>query len=173
MDGNFNPKIADFGNAIENAINLNYFFGAKPYIAPELLRFVPYDGFKVDIFSLRVTLMYLTFCFPGLFEASKYCNFYRKIMLNKREDYINNLKTYVKEELSAEFQDLFLKMVAYKPQNRPSIHEVLEHKWLKSYFELNDEQKKSLEGEIVAEFKDRFDKIQKSITKEIEKSNMD
>ena len=117
--------------------------------------------------------MYLTFCFPGFFEASKYCNFYRKIMLNKREDYINNLKTYVKEELSAEFQDLFFKMVAFKPQNRPSIQEVLEHKWFKSYLELNDEQKKNLEAEIVAEFKDRFDKIQKSIIKEIEKSNME
>ena len=45
LDANFNPKIADFGNAVENASNLNDFFGSYPYFPPEMLEFKPYDGF--------------------------------------------------------------------------------------------------------------------------------
>ena len=37
LDEKFNPKLADFGNAIENANNLNTFLGTLPYAAPEVV----------------------------------------------------------------------------------------------------------------------------------------
>ena len=168
----FSPKIGDFGNATENKPNLDYYFGSKFYIAPELLKFVPYDGFKADIFSLGVTLMYLTFCFPGFLIASSSCEFYKKIMQNDRAGYLKMLRPFIKEELSEEFQDLFLKMVAVKPKDRPSIQEILEHKWFKSYLEMTNEQKKNLDYQIKTEFEGRIDKIKDRITQEIEKSNI-
>ena len=169
---NFTPKIGDFGNAIENKPNLNFYFGSRPYVAPEILKNVPYDGFAVDVFSLGVTLIYLTIGFPGFAEASKRCEYYKKIILNDRKGYLEMLKPFIKEELSEEFKDLYFKMVAVKPGDRPSIQDILDHPWFKSYLEMNDEQKKNLDDQIKAEFEGRIEKIKDRITNEIEESNM-
>ena len=141
LDGNFNPKIADFGNAIENASNLNDFFGSYPYFPPEMLEFKPYDGFKADIFSLGVTLMYLTFNHAGFKEATKSCNLYNEIISGQKENYFESLKNNITEEISPELKDLFYWMVSYIPENRPSIKDILSHEWFKSYLEMNDKQK--------------------------------
>ena len=172
LDENFNPKIADFGSALENAPNLNYYFGTIPYAAPEIVKNVPYDGFKADIFSLGVTLIWLTFGIPGFTKASQECKFYQKIISGKRQEYYNLLKPYIDEEMSESFKNLFLWMVSYDPQKRPpSIDEILSHEWFKSYFEMNNEQKKNLDNEIKEDFKNRIGKIEASINKEIERAN--
>ena len=169
---NFIPKIGDFGNAAENKTNLDSYFRSIPYAAPELLKFIPYEGFAVDIFSLGVTLIYLTFYFPGFTQASKKCKFYKKIIQNDRESYLTMIKPFINEELSEEFKDLYFKMVAVKPKDRPSIQEILDHPWFKSYLEMNDEQKKNLDDQIKTEFEGRIDKIKDRITQEIEESNI-
>ena len=93
-------------------------------------------------------------------------------MQNDRAGYLKMLRPFIKEELSEEFQDLFLKMVAVKPKDRPYIQEILEHKWFKSYLEMTNEQKKNLDYQIKTEFEGRIDKIKDRITQEIEKSNI-
>ena len=171
MDGNFNPKFADFGNATENTPNLNNYFGTIPYAAPEIIDNIPYDGFLADIFSLGMTLIWLTFGVPGFTKAWKKCKFYQKIILGKKEEYFEMLKAYIKEEISPSFKELFLWMVSYNPKDRPTIEQILSHEWFKSYLELNDEQKKILNDEIQKEFKERSLKIQNSIISEIEEEN--
>ena len=53
LDDKFNPKIADFGLAMENSSELDDFEnGTLSYLPPELLEQKPYDGKKLDIFSL-------------------------------------------------------------------------------------------------------------------------
>jgi hypothetical protein len=47
-----------------------------PYIPPEIIANVPYNGLKADIFSLGVTLMSLTYCVPGFTKASNEFEFY-------------------------------------------------------------------------------------------------
>ena len=59
-------------------------------------------------------------------------------------------------------------MVAFKPENRPSIQEILDHDWFKTYREMNDEEKKNLDDEIKNEFLLRVEKIKDYITEEIE-----
>ena len=82
------------------------------------------------------------------------------------------IKPFINEELSEEFKDLYFKMVAVKPKDRPSIQEILDHPWFKSYLEMNVEQKKNLDDQIKTEFEGRIDKIKDRITQEIEESNI-
>ena len=171
LDKKFNPKIADFGNAVENKPNFNDFFGSKPYFPPEMLEFKPYDGFKADIFSLGVTLMYLTFNHAGFKEATKSCNLYKEIISGHKENYFKSLKNNITEEISPELKDLFYWMVSYIPKNRPSIQDILSHEWFKSYLELNDNQKEQLNKEIINDFENRKKIIDKSVKAEIEKDN--
>lgn len=55
LDGDHNIKLADFGFSKEFSENqLTTFCGTVSYMAPEILRSQPYDGPKVDIWSLGV-----------------------------------------------------------------------------------------------------------------------
>ena len=171
MDGDFNPKFSDFDHATDNASNIDNYFGTIPYAAPEVIENIPYNGFQADIFSLGMTLIWLTFGIPGLTKAWKKCKFYKNIISGKKEEYFKMLKSYIKEEISPSFKELFLWMVAYKPEDRPTIEQILSHEWFKSYLELNEDQKKKLNDEIKKEFEKRSEKIQNSIISEIKKDN--
>ena len=62
-------------------------------------------------------------------------------------------------DLSNSFKSLFLKMVAFRPEERPSIDDILNDEWMKEINNLNDEQMNFLENEIIAEFKGRKGEI--------------
>jgi len=52
--------LADFGFATsENIHELTKYRGTKTYMAPEIKKGLKYDGEKIDIFSLGVTLFIL------------------------------------------------------------------------------------------------------------------
>ena len=108
MDGDFNPKFSDFDHATDNASNINNYFGTIPYAAPEVIDNIPYNGFQADIFSLGMTLIWLTFGIPGFKKAWKKCKFYKNIILGKKEEYFKLLESYIKEEISPSFKELFL-----------------------------------------------------------------
>ena len=65
-----------------------------------------------------------------------------------------------------QLKDLFIKMVAYKPNNRPSIDEILKSPWMKEIRDLNDEQLAELENEIKGEFLKRETLVKEGLSKD-------
>ena len=66
------------------------------------------------------------------------------------------------DELSEQFKDLYLKMVAYNPNERPTLGEIFNDDYFDDIRELNEDQLKALEQEIITELKRREALIQKS-----------
>ena len=114
LDSKFNPKISDFGFAVEYSKTLKGNLGTKIFKAPELKGI--YDGYAIDIFSLGITLLYLTYFVPVFEDASYNSKLYNllksknKILINIfwqfQEGYNKNIKT-----ISDDFKDIFYKMV--------------------------------------------------------------
>ena len=157
LDESFNPKICDFGFATEikgkdGSGLLSDFLGTKSYAAPEIYLNQKYDGIKVDIFSLGVILLNLVTCKIGFFKANKYDKYYRNIMTRHFKLYWESVKKQI-GEISDELKELYLKMVAYNPDERPSIEMILNHPWMKEINDLNDAEYKLLENEVFNEFK--------------------
>ena len=137
LDKNNQPVLCDFGlsGLIEtNDELLTEFIGTQSYAAPEILRHEPYSGIKCDIFSLGVilfTLMIHKFGFIKAVRSDKYYNLIRKKKFNQYWEEIG--KKIGKEKvnnISIEFKELYFKMVAYSPNERPSIKEILNDKWM-------------------------------------------
>ena len=111
-EGHFDVKIADFGLAAtipETSDFLTEICGSAGYIAPEILKELPYDE-KVDIFSMgAVFFNFMTGCFlfSGASEEQVLIN-NKKCNTSKIE---NNLRHY-----SRLARDLFLKMVKKDPE---------------------------------------------------------
>ena len=61
--------LCDFGLASLNSNDLKEFVGTKDHAAPEILCKEPYNGFKIDIFSLGVTLFRLVTSNSGFCQS--------------------------------------------------------------------------------------------------------
>ena len=137
LDENDYPILCDFGYAgfIEDSDTFTDFIGTNHYASPEILEKIPYDGIKSDIFSLGVILFCMVFCQFGFLDATKYNRLYRLIIRKKYNLYWEKIEEKVGKEkmesISPEFKQLFFKMVAYSPNERPSIEEILNDKWIK------------------------------------------
>ena len=166
-DDNFSPKICDFGFATQNNDHLTEYLGTTQYAAPEVLGNIPYDGFKADIFSLGVILINLTIGKIGFFEATKKDGLYCYIMAKRIKRYWAKIENKI-PPVSEEFKDLFIKMVAFDPNERPTIEEILKGDWMKEIRELKEEQIKLLENEIREEFLKREDVVKEYLVKEME-----
>ena len=172
VDENFSPKICDFGFATQNNDHLEEYLGTKNYACPEILRNRPYDGFKADIFSLGVVLLTLTTCKIGFMEASKYDPYYRLIMTRHYDKYWNEVGKQIKG-MSKELKDLYIKMISFKPSDRPSIDEILASPWMKEIRDLNDEQLTQLENEIKEELLKREIEVNEAIKQEMQVENQE
>ena len=156
LDGKFIPKIGDFSFIIRimEGLKLKNRCGTKAYAAPEILRtegYNGYDGLKADIFSLGITLLRLV---TGKQEIITIDEF---IQYKENFDYISflkNIKILIKDT-SEEFQHLILKMIDFYPDERPTIDQILEYKWLKDVKEDNLNQQKL----IYTEFKKREENL--------------
>ena len=140
LDEKFNPILCDFGYAgiieRENVSRKSTeFLGTNYYIPPEILSKIPYDGFKCDIFSLGVILFCLVFCSFGFSSANGFNKFYKLIINKEYGKYWTEIGKKIGFEMvnnaSPEFKNLYLQMVAYKPDERPNISEILNHEWMK------------------------------------------
>ena len=45
-------------------------------------------------------------------------------------------------------KDLYVRMIAYNPKERPSIDKILNDPWMKEVKDLNDEEKKKLDKKV-------------------------
>ena len=159
MDKNFNPKICDFGFSCFNKGNLNDYLGTRYYTAPEILDKKPYDGYKADIFSLGVILLALVTGKLVFKEATKIDKLYKLIMIKHYRHYWKIVGSLI-DGVSEDLKNLYIKMISYRPKNRPSIQEILNDKWMKEITDLNKEQFDELENEVRNEFLEREQLIQ-------------
>ena len=166
LDREFEPIIIDFGYAAKfidknnKRIELKYAKGTKEYISPDMRVNDKYDGEKCDIFSLGHVLFNLVTGRIG-FETSKSTDVYYSLIKDKKyEEYWSIMSSIgIKENLSENFKNLYLQMVAFNPQERPTINEILQSPWLQEYNNLGEHEKEDLEKEVKAELTNRYKKI--------------
>ena len=168
LDKDFNPKICDFGFACENTSDLKSNLGSSEYKPPEVSKSKQYDGFKVDIFCLGVTLMILVTGNPGFNKATRIDKKYHMIMQKKYEEYWQMVESQTPGiKFSQEFKDLYIKMINYNPQQRPTVEEVLKHEWFKEINDMNEEQINDLKNKVKEEFIKLINTVKEYSQKEI------
>ena len=154
FDANYNPKIYGFYASCNNANNLQGAFGSLRYTAPEIINNHPYDGFKADIFSLGQLLFNMVTGMFGFNSSGDNDQQYFLIRNNQFENYWN-LGPFQNLNLSHEFKDLYWRMVAYNPNERPTIEEILTSLWMNEITNLNQDELNTLEQEIRTELHNR------------------
>ena len=153
----YNIKISDFGFSADSSELLDGIYGTQQYMAPEIIMDKEYDGIKADIFSLGVLLFYIRTS-KFLFEQAKTNTAYDYIKNNKKKIW-KIAETNGIDGLSKEFKDLFLQMVAFNPNQRPTIQEILNGEWMKEIINLSEDEFKKKRQELTKELKKREDKI--------------
>ena len=141
LDNIYNPKIGDFGAALDNS-NIEEIeksksqkcFGTDGFISSEKLNTNDYDLFKADIFSLGAILFYLAFGKQGFLEPNSDDSLYSLIMENtnkSKENYCKKEGLCLGQPISEDFKDLYWKMISSDPDSRPTIDEILNHPWIR------------------------------------------
>ena len=152
LDGErYQVKLGDFGlseflyNEKGEKVLFKGTAGKISFMSPEMFCNEEYDGAKSDIFSVGVLLFVLkTGKIPFSFDKDNYCSFilklYSYIQYKKESKYWEKLAYFIELKLDPLFKDLFLKMVAYNPNERPTIEEILEHPYMIEVSHANEEQ---------------------------------
>ena len=160
LDGNdFDPKISDFGFAIEYSPTLKGNLGTRHYKAPEIDDI--YDGYKIDVFSLGITLIAITYGLTGFETEPKKSQLYPLIISKDKKKlaiYWKVLKKFNEKIVKAtdDFKDLYYKMIELNPKQRITIEEILKHKWFGKIPQMTQEELKQYEKEI--KIKEEFQK---------------
>ncbi|EGW09641.1 Sperm motility kinase X [Cricetulus griseus] len=128
LDGKGSIKLCDFGLAIKVTAGqkLKMFCGTLPYCAPELFNGQEYDPKTPDIWSMGVVLyLMVTGYLP--FKATTY-----KDMKVEMED----PHYYIPPKLPEHIINLIVKLFTIDSEQRPKIHDIMKHLWLKDSEEL-------------------------------------
>ena len=152
LDDKFNPIIIDFGlsKIIAYKGELRDYKGTRgteQIMCPQMFeKGKVYYGIDADIFALGVLLFYLVLgkpCFDNA-KSQRYKNI-------KSKNYKLFWNTIIHaDELSDEFKNLFVRMVAYIPEERPRIKNILlEDPWLNELNKKNPEEYKKLETDYI------------------------
>ena len=154
LDELFNPKICDFGFAAQmkgKNGKLKQYLGTLNYASPEMYLKRPYNGIKVDIFSLGVILLNLVTCKIGFIQATKDDDYYKNIMIRHFNLYWKIVEPKI-GKISDELKSLYIKMVSFNPHERPTIDEILKSPWMKEIEDLNEDEYNLVEKEVFKEF---------------------
>ena len=117
---------------------------------------IPYNGVKNDIFSLGVILFNLVVGQKGFGSAQKNDQYYRLIMTGHLNDYWRH---FVNNNYSQEFKNLYISMVSFNENQRPSIEQILQNNWFDEIRNLNNQQQIQLENEVRNDFIQREGQI--------------
>ena len=162
---NYELKLCDYGsltkftNEKNEKKKLIKSFGTKYYCAPEILESKKYDGEKVDIFSIGATL-FILLTRKFAFEEAVVHNLsmkiskilYKLIKTKQHDKYWYLIEKYCKiQKLSPEFKNLFVKMVAYNPDERPTIDEIRKSEFLKDITNASEEYLNLLQNKMIEE----------------------
>ena len=166
--GNYDIKLIDFGLATTFMKNVNEKkklkrkAGSPYYAAPEILEHKPYEGDKVDIFSIGA-LLFVLLTRRFAFAEAKIINaavnrekiLYRLIKEKNYDKYWKYLDKYLGiKNLPEEFKKLFVKLVAYNPEERPTIKEIRNDVWMSDVNNANEEKLTHLREKMIEEFMD-------------------
>ena len=160
LDEIYNPKIYDFYYSCINMNNLQKNFARINYKAPEMFLNQPYNGIMTDVFSLGHILFNIVIGINGFVSARQNDDYYRLIIEQHFDQYWFEIGKKHNLILSQDFQNLFIRMVAFNPAQRPTIEQILNDPWMQEINDLNDNEKYTLENEVRDEFRKREQKIQ-------------
>ena len=154
FDNNYNPKIYSFDFSCLNANDLQNTKCERQFAPPELFADKPYNGIMYDIFSLGQLLFCLVTGIFGFNSSQKNDEYYSQIM---KKNYVAYWKLILQHtpEPSESFKRLFLKMVAFHPEERPSIDDILNDEWMQEINNLNAGDMDILENEVRQELQNR------------------
>ena len=162
---NYDLKLCDFGSSAKFLKNnnerkkLKMPLGTGCYSAPEILEGKEYDGQKVDIFSIGALLFVLMTKNFGFKDArinntpfNTKQRLYKLIKDKQYKQYWEILETKYKITIESEaFKNLYLKMVAYDPEERPSIDDIKKDEWMQDIINAEPEQLSILRDEMISE----------------------
>jgi tRNA A-37 threonylcarbamoyl transferase component Bud32 len=115
-------KLIDFGYSVYNdsETKLHVFCGTPSYMAPEIVRRIPYDGKATDVWALGVVLYrILTGYFP--FRAATEEELFAKIVTGQFE---------IPKFVSISAKGLLERIFCVDPLKRPLVSELLQSEWM-------------------------------------------
>jgi serine/threonine protein kinase len=137
LDKDFTLKITDMGFAAplagrDGSGKLQTQLGTASYMAPEIHLGREYEGDRVDLFAAAIILFVILTQRPPFTSANPQDPHYRLIAAGRAELF---WQAHAEAEqgtdiYSAEFKDLFQKMMTLNPAQRPTTAEVLQHPWM-------------------------------------------
>ena len=162
---NYDLKLIDFGVACKfvNKYNkkkkLQRYVGSSYYCSPEILEGKSYDGDKADIFSIGALLFVLmtkNFAFDeAIIDNNSFIIkkiLYKIIQTKQYDKYWELLERYFNiKNLSPNFKNLFLKMVAYNPEERPTIEEIRNDKFMSDITNASEDKLSFLRKKMINE----------------------
>ncbi|VDN04881.1 unnamed protein product, partial [Thelazia callipaeda] len=124
LDSCENIKITDFGFArlLKIGEKSRTFCGSRAYLAPEIIRAQPYDGFVSDMWSAGIVLYVMT---TGMMPYDD--KNVKKMLERQLQRRIAYPRSIV---ISAEVRRLIFDILNPIPGKRPTIDEVIRSKWL-------------------------------------------
>lgn len=131
LDEHLNPILTDFGfsrfvpfDKSGVVVKSDTYCGTTSYNPPEILKQIPYDPFKGDIWTLGVMLFIMV---NQVYPFDRH---------NKEKMYDNQMKKNyklrdsVELKVSNEVKDLIRILLEPEPEKRPTIKEVCDHVWI-------------------------------------------
>jgi len=116
--------------------------GTDSYMAPEMLRWVNYQGKVVDIFGMGIILFIMRAGHFPFKSARSKDNFYRNFCVNKQYNFWKWHSSQIEDgenHYSEEFKDLVNQLLAYNPTHRLTFSEIKEHPWYNGTLPTQDE----------------------------------